>query len=351
MVFWFERFCTFAYTKLKPKKMMMSKITKFLTVAVLLFFGANIVNAQCEPDPNCVDPEGDGQFCPTVFTPAIEDEYYEEVLTIIIPAEMQGVDIHHIDLLSIDNIPPGMAFECQDNDCSLWPQIPKCIKISGTPEIDSWGDYKLYLKLEVFIDIAGIAISMGEMQDSSSVVTIESQLHADFEISYGMSNTICNNSETTITYTGDDIDADSYHWDFGDNMTVISGDGVGPYVVIYDNEYFGLDSVSLFIQKEPYTSPTVIETFMVDYCLSVSSLADASLYSFYPNPMGDILNLNSNDFSSATISIFDLRGKEIIRSNVNKGDNIIDVSALRKGVYFLNIISPEAIITHKIIKK
>ena len=329
----------------------MSKITKFLTVIIVLFFGINMVNAQCVPDPSCVDPEGDGQLCPTEFIPAIEDEYYEEVLTIIIPAEMQGVTIHHINLLTIDNIPPGMAFECQDNDCSLWPQTPKCVKISGTPEIDSWGDYKLYLTMEIFIDVAGIPISMGEMQDSTSVVTIESQLHADLEISYVMSNTICIGYETTITYTGDDIDADSYHWDFGDNMTVVSGVGAGPYVVIYDMDYLGLDSVSLFIQKEPYTSPTVVETFMVDYCMSVSSLTEATLYTFYPNPMLDVLNIKSSSVESARVVIYDLSGKEVLRSMLSNETTTIDVSFLQKGIYFLSMINSETTTTHKIIKK
>lgn len=331
--------------------MMMSKFTKFLTVAIVLFFGVNIVNAQCIPDPDCVDPEGDGQFCPTEFTPAIEDEYYEEVLTIIIPAQMQNITIHHIDILSIENIPPGMIYECQDNDCSLWPQTPKCIKISGTPEIDSWGEYKLHLVLEVFMDLYGNPVSLGEIEDSSAVVTIESQLHADFNIAYGIGGVVCNNDQTTITYTGDASEAAFYNWDFGNHVSVVSGEGAGPYVIEYTEGYTGMDSVSLFVQEAPYTSPAITEVFMVDYCTSVFDKENSASYSFYPNPMNDVLNIKSANYESAKAFLYDLSGKEILRTEIHQGITSMDISFLQKGIYFLSITNSRTTSTHKIIKK
>ena len=315
-----------------------------MSIILLLLLGSNSLFAQCEPDPNCTE-----MLCPTEFEPAVEDEYYEQVLTINIPEEIQGINIHHIDILSIGNIPPGMTYECQDQDCSFWPLIPKCIIISGTPEIDSWGDYKLYLTLEVFMDLYGNPVSLGEQQDSSAVVTIESQLHADFNVAYGVGGVVCNNDQTTITYIGDATEAATYNWDFGDYITVLSGDGAGPYVIEYTQGYTGMDSISLFVQEAPYTSPVFTESFMVDICTSVSDANNDMSYSVFPNPMTDVLNITSIENASAFI--YDLSGKEILKINIQQGTTSVDVSELQRGIYFLSIINLNTSSTQKIIKK
>ena len=315
-----------------------------MSIILLLLLGSNSLFAQCVPDPNCTE-----MLCPTEFEPAVEDEYYEQELTINIPDEIQGINIHHISMLSIGNIPPGMTFECQDQDCSFWPLIPKCIVISGTPEIDSWGDYKLYLTFEVFMDLYGNPVSLGEQQDSSAVVTIESQLHANFNIDYGMTNVVCNNDPTTITYTGDATEAATYNWDFGNHITVVSGEGAGPYVIEYTQEYIGMDSISLFVQEAPYTSPVFTESFMVDICTSVSDAENDMSYSVFPNPMSDILNITSREY--ATAFIYDLSGKEILKIDIQQGITSMDVSELQRGIYFLSITNLNTISTQKIIKK
>jgi len=326
------------------KTFTMKTFIKSLSIILFLLLGLNSLFAQCEPDPDCTE-----MLCPTEFEPAVEDEYYEQVLTINLPEEIQGINIHHIDLLSIGNIPPGMIYECQDMDCTFWPLVPKCVQISGTPEIDSWGDYRLYLTFEVFMDLYGNPVSLGEQQDSSAVVTIESQLHANFNIDYGMTGVVCNNSETEITYIGDATDAATYHWDFGDHITVVSGDGAGPYVIEYTQGYTGMDSISLFVQEAPYTSPVFTESFMVDICTSVAEMENEVSYSVFPNPMNDVLNITSKE--NATAFIYDLSGKEIIKTNIYQGTSSVDVSELQRGIYFLSITNLNTISTQKIIKK
>jgi hypothetical protein len=327
----------------------MKKIIPIIIVFIGFLLSYQNASAQCTPDPDCTDPEGDGQYCPTQFPNAVEDEYYEEVLTIIIPASMQGVDIHHVDLLSIDNIPPGMNFQCQDDDCSFWPTVSKCVNVYGTPDIGSWGTYKLYLSLEVFMDVNGFPVSLGVVEDSSSRVTIESQLHADFNVDY-TGGVFCNNYPVEISYVGDATEAATYNWNFGDNATVISGEGQGPYMLEYAFDFIAMDSISLEVLEGPYTSPVYTEIYMVDVCTSISENRDIE-YSVYPNPIIDKLYISYYHAFEGKAIIYDLTGKEVYQKALQRSSNQLDLSELQKGIYFLSIISSNSSTTQKIIKK
>jgi len=323
-----------------------------LLLPILLFsIFINFQNtyAQCSPDLGCTDPEGDGEYCPSEFPNAVEAEYYEEVLTIIAPTEVAGITIHHIDVLGIDNIPPGMSFECQNNDCSFWPGVAKCMNISGTPEIGSWGDYKLYITIEAFMDLAGMPISMGETTDSSFSVTIEPHLHADFEIVDMIAGPLCYYRPYQIVYTGNAGADATYNWTFGENATV-SGEGQGPYEIIYYMYYIGPDSISLEVLEEEFISPVNVVHYQVDICEGTSEIENTP-YTISPNPFSNSLSISNINVDSY-ISIYDISGKTIYKMR-HSGDasEEINLSALENGIYILSIQNSSNIYTTKIIKQ
>ena len=43
----------------------MKKIIPIIIVFIGILFSYQNASAQCTPDPDCTDPEGDGQYCPT----------------------------------------------------------------------------------------------------------------------------------------------------------------------------------------------------------------------------------------------------------------------------------------------
>ena len=69
----------------------------------------------------------------------------------------------------------------------------------------------------------------------------------------------------------------------------------------------------------------------------------------YPNPVEDILYFKS-DFEITNIKIFTIDGK-LIESNVSLSENHINVSNLKKGIYFVEFMQNEKLIRNKIIKK
>ena len=319
---------------------------------ILLFFGVlfhwNMVHAQCTPDPDCTDPEGDGQYCPTELPNAVEAEEYDEVITIIAPIQVQGQDIHHIEVISINNIPPGMNFQCQDDDCTFWPGIARCISIYGTPEVDSWGTYQLEITLGIWIDLLGNPVYLGEFTDSSAEVTIEPHLHADFSIDYE-SGFICIDYVYTVNYQGNASAEAVYNWNFGENLEVISGEGQGPYEIIYADFYSGFDSISLEVQEDVFTSPVYTDVYEVVVCESTSEIPKTS-FSISPNPFEDYISISTKTNELYSYRIFDISGK-LVEEQENRLSGKIELAYLQKGIYFLSLQSKNQIETIKIIKQ
>ena len=77
-----------------------------------------------------------------------------------------------------------------------------------------------------------------------------------------------------------------------------------------------------------------------------NSLSD--LVSLYPNPTSGVLNINNLEANS-TIEIFNVIGEKVLFSNLLKGNNIVDLSNLSNGSYFVKLNSNNQIITKKVI--
>ncbi len=325
----------------------MNRSLLLLIISTLL--SANIIYAQCTPDPNCTDPEGDGEFCPTEFPSAIEDEYYEQVLTIISPTEQDGVELDHIEIVTINNIPPGMNYQCQDNNCSFYPQVPKCVNVFGTPDVNSWGDYKLYITIEVFIDLFGVVISAGEIVDSSSVVTVLPQIHADFNINLEDGNIMCYGDAYEVNYTGNASSDATYHWEFGESINVVSGEGQGPYMV-QPNSASGLDSITLYVEEDQYTSPVFVQSFIINTCTGLNDQY-MSQFDVFPNPFVDGITCFGLDNEVSELNIYSLGGHKVYSQIVSEDQNHINLLELNKGVYLLSLTNSQKTQTIKIVKQ
>ena len=59
-------------------------------------------------------------------------------------------------------------------------------------------------------------------------------------------------------------------------------------------------------------------------------------YRIYPNPVADIINIES--LVPLSIQIFDINGKLIDKENISVGNNEIDISTLSSGIYYIQCI-------------
>jgi hypothetical protein len=64
----------------------------------------------------------------------------------------------------------------------------------------------------------------------------------------------------------------------------------------------------------------------------------ATYFKIYPQPVADNLTISS-ELNEASIDLFDSTGKFILRKSLHYGDNQIDCSVWRSGIYYYQITS------------
>lgn len=103
------------------------------------------------------------------------------------------------------------------------------------------------------------------------------------------------------------------------------------------------------------TASTGYRIRSVVYESSSSSLATSNVklneVSIYPNPTSDILKVKLLKNEKSKIEIYDLSGRLVKQMNANSDNIELNVSALDKGTYFINIVTPSDTISKKFIKK
>ena len=155
----------------------MKKIFLTLFTGVLLLF-LNINSfSQCTPGNaiTCPDPENNGEICPDSLPDLTLGEYYAESITILPPPEVEVIPgyppvvLHHIQVMDIQNLPPGISWVSNAPDSIFMVGTYYCILLDGTPT--DTGTY--FLKIIVDAYIPGIGgsdpIFLGTTIDSASV--------------------------------------------------------------------------------------------------------------------------------------------------------------------------------------
>ena len=89
--------------------------------------------------------------------------------------------------------------------------------------------------------------------------------------------------------------------------------------------------------------------FFTKATLSVDKYSLSDLVKIYPNPVTDYLQIKSNNIEVKKVSIFDYLGKRVLMKTNNF--DVIHVSHLSKGIYFVKIDTNHSSLAKKIILK
>lgn len=76
-----------------------------------------------------------------------------------------------------------------------------------------------------------------------------------------------------------------------------------------------------------------------------------SIVNIYPNPVSDRVSIDLEASEAKEVRITDITGRTVLTKNLDAGKNVIDVSALSKGFYLVNISAPEKIYFRRIVKE
>ena len=97
-----------------------------------------------------------------------------------------------------------------------------------------------------------------------------------------------------------------------------------------------IDGNSNFVETDPECAT-----------LSVDSIK-ALVFDLYPNPATDRITIASKS-DNASIEIYNITGKRVLFKDLNLGENILNVSQLKTGVYLARLVSDSNVETKKLI--
>jgi uncharacterized repeat protein (TIGR01451 family) len=96
-----------------------------------------------------------------------------------------------------------------------------------------------------------------------------------------------------------------------------------------------------------FNAPIVTNTVMTDL-VNLLGVGDHSLSSFvlYPNPASHIVNIDTQLQGGLFVTVFDIHGKLVLET-AGENQAMFDVSMLSKGMYFVKVVSGNAVETKK----
>jgi len=156
---------------------------------------------------------------------------------------------------------------------------------------------------------------------------------------------LVNNARTEYLYDNDKLSLEShYAWNYPNGPWILLSDlqysyqSNGQLKEVIDNEY------GWFKIKSVY--------FWRTLGISLNELTNGKAY---PNPFTNVLNISLKSAleSQGTLSIFNITGKEISKTELNQGVKTITINnpSLAKGIYLVKISSGSYIQTFKVIKQ
>ncbi|GAB4312246.1 MAG: hypothetical protein Kow00127_02720 [Bacteroidales bacterium] len=156
----------------------MKKTITLLAIAMLGIIALPRVYSQCTPgdENSCPDPENNGQICPEELPDGVVQQLYSQEFTILPPSQYLVdtvnniyVDLHHIRLAAINNLPPGIGWVSNAPDSIFMAGTYYCVLLEGIPETE--GTYPLKIDIEVYIPgiLGSPPIYVGTVTDSASL--------------------------------------------------------------------------------------------------------------------------------------------------------------------------------------
>lgn len=153
------------------------KMKRFAFLSILLTFALSAAtlqsSAQCTPmgPDECPDPENNGEICPDTLEIGFINQLYSEAITILAPAaDTTGVQLHHLTLVDIGNMPPGMTWESNAPGDEFFPGIYYCVLLEGTPTVAD--TFPLRIVVDIYVNVFGFPVYAGQIIDSTSVAMI-----------------------------------------------------------------------------------------------------------------------------------------------------------------------------------
>jgi len=110
--------------------------------------------------------------------------------------------------------------------------------------------------------------------------------------------------------------------------------------------------ISVWRYSSPFASGEVGEFQISAYDASLAvGQFDSANFAVFPNPVKNVLNLDSTMADITDVAVFNLIGQQVIAKTVNATHGQVDMSALPQGTYMVRITANNQVKTVKVIKE
>jgi PKD repeat protein len=142
-------------------------------------------------------------------------------------------------------------------------------------------------------------------------------------------------------------DATEWSWEFegGDPATSMDQNPSGiTWAVV------GLYDVSLTATNEFGSTELIKEDYIDVHPIGINENSLDDMIRIYPNPANGILNIENTSGEKITLSIYSLTGQMVLESKIQNGSEVINLSNMNKGIYFVRYITENQLVkTSKLI--
>ena len=194
----------------------------FFFFSFIGFGGLYSQNTDCTADESCGEGATFPVLCPEILISAVAGEYYEEIISIYLPSEIEAEGIsttlEEVVILSITGLPFGMELVINDDDLTFYPtqgDTYGCATLYGTPLLSGFYDITINVQVtvlvfgfeQVFNQAFAAPIEVLEGESSNSSFTISTSAGCG-DLSLELNSLIDGSPSPT-----------EYLWDFGNGVT------------------------------------------------------------------------------------------------------------------------------------
>ncbi len=143
----------------------------FFTLLTLLYFVQFNLKAQCTPDQSMVIPG----ISPSRLADAIVGESYSQVISLLVPKDsvleiggtMYNVSVDSAVVLSIENYPPGFAYETNSPNMTWAGGARGCARIYGVATEKDVKTWAILVKVYTYFKIKGLSNQLEKLDQST----------------------------------------------------------------------------------------------------------------------------------------------------------------------------------------
>ncbi|MCF8461007.1 MAG: T9SS type A sorting domain-containing protein [Flavobacteriales bacterium] len=303
----------------------------FCTAALFLCF-TSLAVAQCTPDLSITAP---GAY-PENLSDGCVNANYSQQLDLVFPNDTTvntpfGSFTTNIDsfLITVSGLPAGLSHECPTTSCTIigvpGQLIRTCMFINGLPTTATVANNTFALDIEYWITIFG---SPQSLPDSKTVgLTINDEVNV----------AVVNTGSVLTAQSG----SGTFEWiDCDNGFASITGETSASFEPAVSGNYA--------------VAVTVGECVALSECFAVTAAGvnDINPFNFqiFPIPAHDQLTLAIPDFKETfALTLVDATGRVVYQATISTAKTTIDLSALSKGIYTVQLAQNGVVSVQKLV--